>query len=388
MATQTSSGTQGREKRPSRWKWRMPVQIAEAILEVEQRAAEGESIEAIAADLGISASSYHRWRSLYHGLNADDILRTPSASVVPANPVPSALGDDANTYYKGDQNFSGYNFVAFGQVAPSTERLGSTGCGRSPNVVQVGTPAGGLAFSGFFPCATADPFEGLIRAVVGGGMITTYPGGATGPDGTPLSPPGKIHTLGTGFSVNGETRWTLEEIPNADVTEPRSFIDTKAPTGGALVLTDADRFIDNAYNFRSGYTPPVDGGVGLAADASWFYLDSGSTSFPMPTGTGADVPVSATNTEYSAIAKHSDRLGNTAPDIVLVGRFGKLSSLRASPPPARLGANAIRAGTGGPRVIPATRTSPPQSSQASLSREARRELGSAAHETPAAPPKR
>jgi putative transposase len=54
----------------------MPLQIAEAILEVEQRAAEGESIEAIAAQLGISASSYHRWRSLYHGLNADDIAYT------------------------------------------------------------------------------------------------------------------------------------------------------------------------------------------------------------------------------------------------------------------------------------------------------------------------
>lgn len=76
MAIQTSSGMQGREKRPSRWKWRMPVQIAEAILEVEQRAAEGESIEVIAAELGISASSYHRWRSLYHGLNADDIAYT------------------------------------------------------------------------------------------------------------------------------------------------------------------------------------------------------------------------------------------------------------------------------------------------------------------------
>ncbi|MEQ1617648.1 MAG: transposase [Terricaulis sp.] len=54
----------------------MPVQIAEAVLEVERRAADGESIEAIAAELGISASSYHRWRSLYHGLNADDIAYT------------------------------------------------------------------------------------------------------------------------------------------------------------------------------------------------------------------------------------------------------------------------------------------------------------------------
>lgn len=54
----------------------MPVQIAGAILEVEQRAAAGESIEAIAAELGISASTYHRWRSLYHGLNADDIAYT------------------------------------------------------------------------------------------------------------------------------------------------------------------------------------------------------------------------------------------------------------------------------------------------------------------------
>ncbi len=54
----------------------MPVQIAEAILKVEQRAAAGESIDAIAAELGISASSYHRWRSLYHGLNADDIAYT------------------------------------------------------------------------------------------------------------------------------------------------------------------------------------------------------------------------------------------------------------------------------------------------------------------------
>lgn len=54
----------------------MPAQIAEAILEVERRAAEGESIEAIAAELGISASTYHRWRSLYHGLNADDIAYT------------------------------------------------------------------------------------------------------------------------------------------------------------------------------------------------------------------------------------------------------------------------------------------------------------------------
>lgn len=76
MTERTALGAQGRGKRPARWKWRMPVQIAEAILEVERRAAEGESIEAIASELGISASSYHRWRSLYHGLNADDIAYT------------------------------------------------------------------------------------------------------------------------------------------------------------------------------------------------------------------------------------------------------------------------------------------------------------------------
>jgi len=252
--------------------------------------------------------------------NPDALIRTNSASLTPTSNTPSAVSlNDGNTYYKGSQTTGGFHYVAFGKAVPATATLNSDVCGASANLVPGSASAtGGIALGGTFSCAGVEGGND-ITGVAG----TAYAAGAVGPDGTPLTPPAGISTVGSAFQLNGENRWNMI-FPAVGPNPGSTWVDNKAPAVsiGNVAFNDSfdQPWVNAAYAFAQDMGA-VDGGgvVGTGVSASAFPRAREFTSVcaapNLPTQTGADFSETLTSnsTDGKRICTYAeDLLGNAA----------------------------------------------------------------------------
>ncbi|MHB1329684.1 MAG: Ig-like domain-containing protein, partial [Gemmatimonadales bacterium] len=193
------------------------------------------------------------------------------ASLAPTAGNPSAVSlIDGNTYYKGAQDVDGFDYVAFGTVAPATVSLTGNLCGASSNLVQAGaTAAGGVALTGTFDCAGVEGGN-TVNGVAG----VAYPAGATGPDGTTLAPAAGISTTATAFMLAGEQRWNV--IPPTVGPNPGPvYVDNKGPTVVVGTVAYNDNFdqpwVNAAYAFSQDLA--ADDGTLIGADSVGVGID-------------------------------------------------------------------------------------------------------------------
>ena len=247
--------------------------------------------------------------------NPDRLVRTSTASLIPTSSTPSVVSG-GNTFYAGSQTTAGFAYIAFGKAVPATVTLNSSICGASANLIPGSASAtGGIALSGIFGCV----------GVEGGNTITgvsavTYAAGAVGPDGTPLTPPVGISSVGTAFQLNGENRWNMI-FPAVGPNPGLTYVDNKAPSvwianpavalnpvPGQVAFNDLfdQQWINGAYTHFAQYvavTAPnndllaIDGGVGLAANMPEVHVFTG------PAGSFAlDSTTSCTATKFDPTA--------------------------------------------------------------------------------------
>ncbi|MBX3146013.1 MAG: Ig-like domain-containing protein [Gemmatimonadales bacterium] len=171
------------------------------------------------------------------------------ASLAPTAGNPSAVSlIDGNTYYKGTQDVDGFDYLAFGTVAPASVSLSGNLCGGSSNLVDAGaTAAGGIALTGTFACAGVEGGN-TINGVSG----VAYPAGAVGPDGTALVAAAGISTTATAFTLAGEQRWNVVP-PTVGPNPGPVWVDNKGPTVAIDQVAFNDSFdqpwINAAYAF-------------------------------------------------------------------------------------------------------------------------------------------
>ncbi len=187
------------------------------------------------------------------------------ASLVPSAGVQTAVSlIDGNTYHNGTQDVDGFDYVAFGTVAPSSVSLSGNLCGASSNLVGAGaTAAGGVALTGTFTCAGVEGGN-TISGVAG----VSYPAGAVGPDGTSLAPAAGISTTATAFTLAGEQRWNVVP-PTVGPNPGPVYVDNKGPTVAIDNVAFNDSFdqpwINAAYAFSQDLI--ADDGTMISGDS-------------------------------------------------------------------------------------------------------------------------
>ncbi len=269
--------------------------------------------------------------------NPDAVVRrrvgTRTAKLKETTSTPSAVStNDGNTYFKGTQEVSGYDYLAFGRAVPTNVALDSDLCGGSNNLVGGSASAtGGIGLAGTYTCAATEGGNSVLEDVT-----TTYATGATGPDGTPLVKPENsscggytdINTVGSAFLVNGENRWNMFCPPVGNAPGP-AYIDNilTSVSIGNVAFNDLfdQRWVNASYAFSQDLGAS-DGGVGLAAgypqarqyaDGSFIPASAGCGSTVVTTGN--DFPETTTSSNSAASSSDwgkrictyaQDQLGN------------------------------------------------------------------------------
>jgi hypothetical protein len=227
------------------------------------------------------------------------------------------------------------HFLAFQKTLPSAHTLSSVGCGAIAATIA-GTPTAGIVVSGKLPCTTA---SGVVTPSVVP-AATSYAPATSGPDGTGLVAPAAWSTVGSAFTVGGESRWNLI-TPSLTILAALN-VDNVAPAvniagDGSFVVPGSVAFNDNFDQFWISNTYPftvynaisnplgdmlaTDAGVGLAAGSPKARHFTGSIpacdATNLPTQTGADFAETLTSgppgTDFEqACAWAADGLGNAA----------------------------------------------------------------------------
>ena len=214
--------------------------------------------------------------------NADAVVYPTGLASTVATPTFTTGGI---TFFKGSQTITGGEYIAFSRQVPTTASFTGTLCGASTTVVT-GTATSGILLGGVFACAGVEGQNTVSTAVVPAFAYAA----ATGPDGTPITPPTFYSTRGSGFTVpinaagTTELRWNLLLQNGAPVPLPTALtlvaVDNKAPTitiqgtgvctaanGGKVAFNDAfdQCWINASYNLL-GDVSASDAGTGLKAD--------------------------------------------------------------------------------------------------------------------------
>ncbi|MGE3617024.1 MAG: Ig-like domain-containing protein [Gemmatimonadales bacterium] len=255
--------------------------------------------------------------------NGDALVRTNTASLVPTSTTPSAVSlNDGNTYFKGTQTVAGFHYVAFGKAVPASASLASDVCGASGNLVPGAASAtAGIALTGTFSCAGVEGGNDIT-----GVNATAYAAGAVGPDGTPLTPPAGISTVGSAFQLNGENRWNMI-TPSVGPHPGPVWVDNKGPVVsiGNVAFNDSfdQPWVNGSYAFAQDMAAQdnalINPTVGVGVNqSSWPRAREwvGSCAAPnLPTQTGADFPETLTSnsTDGKRICTYAeDLLGNAS----------------------------------------------------------------------------
>ena len=183
-------------------------------------------------------------------------------TVVQASNSPS-FTNIAGTWFKGNVNVSGGNYVSFFPVTPDI-RWTSNVCGTSNNATS-GTPTTGITTAGVFTCGST--VEGTVSA--NGGWVVT-PGTAPAPDVVYIAADTEdLSVVGTAFVVDGTNRYILFG-GGGSVANSGPLIDNKAPTVVIQNVAYNDGYdedwINAAYDLRNNDVISSDAGTGVATE--------------------------------------------------------------------------------------------------------------------------
>ncbi|MEO8451256.1 MAG: Ig-like domain-containing protein [Gemmatimonadota bacterium] len=285
--------------------------------------------------------------------NPDAIVASPGATLVATNQSPSVVVG-GNTFFTGSLTVTGLNYIAFSKNVPVSVTVGSTVCGPSANLVPTGatTAQTGIALTGIFDCAG---FEGAAALTTE--VTVDYAVGAVGPDGTPITPPTTVNTVGSAFQVpinaagDTEPRWNMISGCEFDsesgvaaakgakgakpvVSKSKAskvkiqagtpscpsflgpvFIDNLGPSVSLLNVAFNDLFdqpwINAAYLFSQDLSA-VDNGSGLAALVAHDFVGLVCTGTVVTSGADYAETVTSNSTDgHQICAVAVDALGNT-----------------------------------------------------------------------------
>lgn len=283
--------------------------------------------------------------------NADAIVKGPTA-VAPATPSPSYTDANPTTWYTGNVNFTGGNYISFFPVTPADFQWNSPSCGLSNNAVS-GTPQTGLTFNGQVNCGGVEGGVGLdgffqvtagtapaadviyipvssnctaeVSAIVSSVRVTSAAKTKTrAPRALVSGPTGCYEQTGTAYTINGDPgRYNL--LANGSFSDPGTvYIDNVGPTitpneigfmaGCSATIPTPGCWINGSYNLAGDF-PAVDGGSGVASDntflANWDAnpVNWVCTSTSLTPANAAEDP---SPIKYFACSVAADNLGNTS----------------------------------------------------------------------------
>ena len=282
--------------------------------------------------------------------NADAIVKGPDAAT-PATPSPSFTNDnpaDGTTWYTGNVDFTGGNYISFYPVTPDAVEWWSETCGWSDDATS-GTPQTGLTFAGQFDCG------GEEDAVEVAGFLDVTPGTAPAADviyipvasscddiidspaigsaaahrGTrspaiQLAGPSDCYEqTGTAYTINGDaTRHNL--LSGGEYSSPDAvYIDNVAPEvdswdfigylNGCEIAATEGCWVNASYAFADDMSAE-DFGSGLASMNffnNWSGIGPYACSSTAVT-TGNDYAANATKNAYLVCNTLTDNLGNVS----------------------------------------------------------------------------
>jgi hypothetical protein len=227
MASQTFPGTVASDDGEA--KISAPVDLTMSINTAQVRSPSGSSTNLVPAIFNGNATIQ---LVLYSAAGAQVASTTPTPVVmnnVDAVVYPTALTATRITlagFTTGTTiAITGAQYISFSQTVPTSSGFTATlgGCGTSSSVVT-GTPTTGIVLGGVFTCPGVSGTTSVSPAVV---PTFTY-AVATGPDGTPITPPAFYSTVGSAFQLPSaatfnatlENRWNLLLQNNAPIPAP------------------------------------------------------------------------------------------------------------------------------------------------------------------------
>ncbi|HEX7023248.1 MAG TPA: hypothetical protein VF187_00400, partial [Gemmatimonadales bacterium] len=253
------------------------------------------------------------------------IASAPAVTLVQANSVPTATSANpvaGTSWYKGNVNVAGGNYISFFPVAP-TFRWTSNLCGNSSNATS-GTPSTGITTTGTFTCGNT--VENQVSLT---GAYTVTPGTAPAADVVYIAAAG-YSQVGTAFTVNGEQRFNL--FPTGTAPNPTGpFIDNKGPVitpneigfqaGCSPTIPTPGCWIGAAYNITADF-PATDGGSNAVTVAVFNLASTGPTVCGATVFSAATLAENSSPTAYDACAIATDALGNTSGAVAGFNQFG------------------------------------------------------------------
>jgi hypothetical protein len=253
-------------------------------------------------------------------LNNADAIVLDAPVLRPTSTLPFAVGLNGGTYFRGTQTVAGFQYIAFGRTVPREVKIRSTLCGSTGNLIQsTASATTGIELTGTYDCAN---LEGPNRVATPVDIF--FQAGSTGPDGTPLTRPTQLSSIGAPFVLAGESRWHMITPAGGNLPGP-VHVDNKPPTVSLGKVAFREYFDESWINASYAFTSDLeasDSGSGLAQGSPQARLYAPGTFDPVTDGctsqlvtTGADLI--ETETSASIDGKRictwaEDRLGNSA----------------------------------------------------------------------------
>ena len=256
-------------------------------------------------------------------LSGTGVVAMTLAAATPAATAPGNVVSGGAPWFKGNVLVSGGNYVSFFPVTPVSAIWTSTGtvtCGSSSNSVS-GTPQTGITFAGTFTCGSN------VENLVGLGTLTITPGAAPAGDVVFVAPAAGFSTIGTAFTVAGESRWNI--IGGGSAPAPTGvWIDNKPPVivvneigfiagcSTAVGFPVPGCWVNGTYNLQGDFVA-TDAGSNTVVKTitNWvstlavppFTVTCGATAMNLAT-----LPQDPSSTKYDACVTAADALGNSS----------------------------------------------------------------------------